>query len=257
MGSKELWSGLLDLVYPTRCAGCDALDPHAFCGACRKELEPVRDIVCQRCGQPRVDWETPAGHCAACRHPRAFDQLRGAYVYSGPLRQAIGALKFRRRIAAARALAELLAEAVARADADDLSLADLPLASIDLVCPVPLYPKRQRARGFNQATLLAEPLARALGVPSDPGLIKRIRDTRPQPGLSGDDRERNVAGAFSVVEGQHPIRGRHILIIDDVVTTGATASQCAAVLRQVGAAGVWVLALARAARPTEGMPPSA
>jgi len=243
--ASDLWFGLLDLLYPPRCAGCGVLAHGALCHECRACLQPIRDVACERCGAPLVGAEPPPGDCSACRNPRAFAGLRGAFLYQGPMREAICALKFRGRVAAAQTLADLLVWAVENADSELLSLRRIPFSKVDLVCPVPLHPRRLRARGFNQAALLAKPLASHLRATFDEGLLMRVRDTRPQPGLTARDRERNMAGAFTATEGLHPIAGATVLVVDDVATTGATMSQCAAALLGAGALRVWAVALAR------------
>ncbi len=120
----------------------------------------------------------------------------------------------------------------------------LDLSGIDAILPVPLHPSRERERGFNQAYILAKLLSRRHGVPVLKGLLRRIRPTPPQAGKRRE-RIRNVRGAFRV---HHPeqIRGRSILLVDDVYTTGATVNECARVLMKAGARGVWVYTLARA-----------
>lgn len=243
--ASDLWHGLLDLLYPGRCAGCGVLYQGMLCDECRACLQPIRAVACERCGAPLVGAEPPPGGCSACRNPRAFAGLRGAFLYGGPMREAIRALKFRGRIAAARTLASLLVWAVVNADSERLSLRRIPFRKVDLVCPVPLHQRRLRARGFNQAALLAKPLASHLRATFDEGLLMRVRDTRPQPGLTARDRERNMAGAFTATEGLHPIAGATVLVVDDVATTGATMSQCAAALLGAGALRVWAVALAR------------
>lgn len=253
---SDVWSGLLDLVYPVCCAGCGQPGGGAFCEACREATQPIRALSCHRCGSPGLGTHTRSDPCASCYHPRAFALLRGAFVYEGPIREAIRSLKFGGCLPVANPLAELLIETVCSAEARGLSMGDIPWDCIDLVCPVPLYPPRERARGFNQAALLAEPLARHLDVPYDVGLLKRARDTRPQPGLDSGSRERNVAGAFAAVEGSVPLRDAQVLVVDDVATTGATMSQCAAALLSAGASTVWALALARPyPQPIDASPP--
>jgi ComF family protein len=121
----------------------------------------------------------------------------------------------------------------------------------DLVAPVPLYPARLRARGFNQAWMLAAPVARRLGTPIVGSLLRRTRPTDPQVALPERDRRRNVHGAFAVVH-RRPVDGLRILLVDDVFTTGATVGECARVLRAAHAAAVDVLTVARAMAPRPG-----
>lgn len=174
--------------------------------------------------------------CGACRtHPPAFTYARAAARYDGVLRDALRALKFAGRRSLAAPMGDLLAE---------IGLAALPLPSPDVLVPVPLHPARERERGFNQALLLARRVGRAWGVPAE-SLLRRTAATRPQADLSADERRANVRGAFSVRD-RRGVAGRHVVVVDDIMTTGSTASACAAALREAGAAAVGVVAVARA-----------
>src|SRR5688500_3460172 len=203
--TKALLRGLLELIAPRACAGCDVIlspDEAAFCGACG----------------PLLDEGERVGNAMS------------GYVYGGPMADAIQRLKYGRRTELAPVLGALLA---ARA----IELA----GEIDCIVPVPLHPSRLRQRGFNQAALLAAPVARTLGVPIVASL-RRARDTRSQAGLEGDARASNVRGAF-VVRRSPPSR---VLVIDDVRTTGATLAECSSALMKAGASRVLTLVLAHA-----------
>ncbi len=142
--------------------------------------------------------------------------------------------KYNRDVTLVRPLAELLRERC-----------PVALSDFDVVMPVPLHVNRLRWRGFNQAHLLVKPLAREVGVPVDPWSLERVRPTRPQVELTEAERRRNVAGAFRVTRPER-VRGRKILLMDDVYTTGATVDECSRALRRAGAVGIDVLVLARA-----------
>jgi ComF family protein len=169
------------------------------------------------------------GPCTAV--PPPWDYARAAGQYVDPLRTALGAFKFEGRRALARPLADLLVEQCGAA---------VP-ADVDALVPVPLGRSRERERGFNQAALLAERVARALGPPVRSWLT-RTRPTRPQSELGAAERRANVRDAFRAVAA---VRERHVVVVDDVLTTGATAAECARVLRQAGARAVGVLTVAR------------
>ena len=125
------------------------------------------------------------------------------------------------------------------------------LADADLIVPVPLYPSRLWWRRFNQSAMLAVAVGRLAGVPVDCFVLRRVRRTASQVGLSADQRRRNVAGAFKVDKAQAArVRGKKLVVVDDVITTGATAEACARALKRAGAARVDILALARAVEPT-------
>lgn len=199
-------------VMPLRCA---------FCGTRTRGDE---DTVCSGCYDdlPWIKSTAPAAPFAAEVVPLA---------YEFPVDAAIKALKFRRRLWYGAALAGLL----------QATVRELP-GDIDAVLPVPLHWRRQWGRGFNQAREIARPVARQLGAPLIGG-VRRLRATRPQSGLSAAERLRNVRGAF-VATGV--CRARHVLIVDDVITTGATIRQLARVVIESGAETVSALAVARA-----------
>ncbi len=177
--------------------------------------------------------ELPAGvHCASCQErPPPFVSTVAPLLYEFPVDAGLKALKFRRRLQYAPAFAELLIATMPRLDAD-----------VDALLPVPLHWRRQAFRGFNQATELAKPLARHCGLPILKGVTRR-RATPFQSALDAKERSKNLAQAFTV---RKRVTSRHVLIVDDVVTTGATTRQLAATLIARGAEKVSVLAVARA-----------
>ncbi len=226
--AHSILAGLLDLVFPPRCAGCGK-PGHWLCPACLALVERLTPPLCPRCGEP-VDegWLCPRRR----RHPQQLDGLRSAAWHSGPVRAAIHRLKYRGQRVLAGPLAGILAEAW-RADP----------APAGLLIPVPLHPQRVRQRGFNQAALLARELGRALALPVDTQRLARIRHTPPQVGLSAAERLANVAGAFHYCGSK--LAGQRVCLIDDICTTGATLEACAAALRQGGAGSVWAYTVAR------------
>ena len=234
----------LDLVFPACCPVCDATlgagrrDP--LCGACWDGIVRIAPPVCARCGVPlQVGGRGEPGalldvgfECAQCgAAPPVFDWARAAGVYTGALRDAVQRFKFGRRPALARPLAALVLEQCAAAV--------LPGA---VLVPVPLARARERERGFNQAALLAERVARALGAPLRPRWLARPRATAPQTALSAAERRVNVSGAFVASPSA---AGADVVLVDDVLTTGATAAECARALRAAGARSVGVLTVAR------------
>jgi ComF family protein len=230
----------LDLLYPALCPVCDAVlgagrrDP--LCGACWDAVERIAPPVCARCGLPFATFDPApavAVTCEACaRATPPFDRARAAAVFGGPLREAVHALKFRGARGLARPLAALVLDTPAAAALD----------GADALVPVPLAPARQRERGFNQATLIAEALGGARGVPVRPRWLRRQRPTLAQTDLTAAERRRNVAGAFAASPA---VAGRDVLVVDDVFTTGATVAECARTLRSAGARRVEVLTVAR------------
>jgi ComF family protein len=201
------------------------------------------DPGCRVCGRA---WPgLPAGlACAACRHdPPPFDHARAVAEYRDGMRAAIVALKYGRRAAIARPLGRLLAETGGRLTAAAGGAGE-PGDVLDAIVPVPLHPGRAAERGFNQAELLAQPCAARWGIPLLTRALGRLRPTPPQTELDAAARRANVAGAFGVSRPEE-VAGRRLLLVDDVLTTGATAGAAARALRAAGAASVAVLVLAR------------
>jgi ComF family protein len=225
--SRAVASALLDLLYPPRCAACgEPCGRAAFCPACAEALVAVPP-GCHRCGLPGPDRT-----CGAClAHAPAFDAIRAGGLYGGPLADAVQALKYGGRAAAARPLGGWLA-----------GLVSLPPGAV--VVEVPLGRARRRTRGYDQAALLAGHLAGAGGARRLRAALRRIRETPPQVGRTRAARARNVAGAFQADPGR--VAGLDLVLVDDVVTTGATVDAAAAALKAAGARSVTVVALARA-----------
>jgi ComF family protein len=207
--------------------------------------------LCSVCGRPFLQLggaqspsneatandDAPSGSlCGTCRERRpAFSYARAAAAFSDVVREALHAFKFGGRRAIAGPFAELLAEAATACPA---------VARVDLLVPVPLHRGRQRERGFNQASLLATRLGRRLGIAVAEGVIVRTVPTRAQTELTGEERRRNVRGAFAVRRPQQ-VAGLHLLLIDDVMTTGATAEACADAALRASASTAGILTVAR------------
>jgi ComF family protein len=231
----------LDLLYPALCPVCDrALDAgrrDPLCRECWAGLERLEGPCCDRCGRPLPSFDrrgVGAGprcpDCVAALPP--FDYARAAGAYTGVLRDALHAFKFGGKSALARPLAALMLERCGALLGPD----------VDALVPVPLSRPRERQRGFNQAALLAAHLSAGSGVPLEPRWLSRSRGTRPQTELTASERRANVARAFTA---SPRAAGAHVLLVDDIVTTGATVGECARTLHVAGARAVGVLAVAR------------
>ena len=218
---------LVDLFYPEWCVSCDARASDVLCRACFDALPWMGAPNCGRCGLPTA-FETPA--CGACKNVDfGFETARAPLRYEGVGKEIVHALKYRGYTRVVEKLAAPLLHEAARGS-----------GPFDRVVPVPLHWARLRERGFNQAALLARGVAGRINAPvSD--TLQVVRSTRDQVELSAAERRANVAGAFSA--GGRP-RGR-ILLVDDVLTTGATLSACAATLLRAGAAEVHAVSLCR------------
>jgi ComF family protein len=240
-------------LFPASCSLCGSPLPHLssipICAACWSEVSPPHEPVCVRCGDAldRPLSSQPVDLCRACRlAPPPFVKAVSVSSYQGRLRDLIHALKYEGLRPAARRLGEMLAGVLMQ------SAPELPGAM--LVVPVPLHRSKNARRGFNQARLLAAETIRSLrkrGCPSRfalaPATLMRLRATESQAGLTPRQRRLNVRGAFGVSDPRM-VAGKHVLLIDDILTTGATARAASRALLQAGAASVWVATLARARR---------
>ena len=221
---------ILDLLFPVDCVLCDRRASGwrrgPLCAACETAvLVGPASPVCERCGLPGV---AAGGVCAACLTGRTrYDFGRAALAFNDPVRQLVHEFKYNDRVSLARPLGRRLKECLERH----------PFGP-DCVVPVPLHPRRQRGRGYNQAELLAA----RLGLPIERGVVRRRRDTGSQTGMTRHQRVVNMRGAFEC-------RGRverSVLLVDDIQTTGATLNELTRVLKRHGARKVEVLTLARA-----------
>lgn len=229
--------GLLELLYVPRCAACDERTVAPICDACTISLVELGS-ACPICAEPL---EGPRSfQCGRCRaRTPPYASITAPYRYGGQLAVALQHLKFHRRADIARTLAPLVQPALRET---------IDAHGIDLAVPVPLHWRRMSARGFNQAALLLR-YAAAGGplVPTDHLSLRRTRATPAQMGLDAKARAANVRGAFTVVRRRaQRIRGKRVLLVDDVVTTGATVAAAARALKAAGASQVHGFCVARA-----------
>jgi len=226
---------LLALLAPRSCHWCRAiLERGSACASCVAAL-PWNANACRACALPL----TRAGETSVCsdclRDSPPQDRSWAAFRYESPIRQAIVELKFRGRLAPAHVVGGLMAEQLAR------RAAPLP----EVLVPMPLYVRRLQRRGYNQAVELGRELARRLSLPLASRAARRVRATLEQTRLDGAARRRNVRGAFLV--DPRSVRGRHVALLDDVITTGATVAELARATRAAGATHIEVWAAARVA----------
>jgi ComF family protein len=231
---------ILDWVYPRVCPGCQTpsdREERQWCWSCLGTISLFEEHgSCSLCGHPS---EGRVGHafvCGACRaHKPAFDRARSAADFRGTLQDQIHAFKYHQALWMKQDLCDLLQGAVE---------AHFKAAAIDVVLPVPLFSTRQRERSYNQAALLAEELALRLDRRYDEHALVRLRKTETQTHFNAVKRRENMRGAFAVARPEW-VRQRCVLLVDDVMTTGATLHECAKALKGAGARTVWALTVAR------------
>jgi len=241
---RSLLSPLADLLLPPVCIVCRTrIGGHGLiCGACFAKIDFIAPPLCDRLGVP-LPYDMGEGRQlsgAAIAKPPVYDRARAVARYSSTMRELIQSFKYHDRHEGVSLFGRWLNKAGAEL-----------LDDADLIVPVPLNSWRLWSRRFNQSAMLAHEVGQLARVPVDCSALARVRQTISQVGLSPDQRRRNVAGAFKVPKARAgAIKDKKIVVIDDVITTGATAEACARVLRRAGAARVDVLALARAVEPT-------
>lgn len=235
-----MWSRVLDFFWPRDCEICgESVDRPArhVCSACLERIPflPV-DGCCRRCGR-NVPKFTGEFLCEDCKtHKPSFDRAASVMRFEGEARQMTLDFKYRRHLWLRDDFADWL-EGAARAR--------FKVGEIDAVVPMPARRLHRFLRGYNQCDIIAHALARRLGVPLEKGVVRFSGPSKRQAGLSEDERRTNVKGAFSATRRAAGFAGKTLLLVDDVMTTGATLSECAAALKKAGVARVWALSLSR------------
>ena len=235
---KEFFSKILEEIFVDKynCIACDRelkkKSSLGLCEECKDKLSFIEDRICKKCGRMQLD---EADYCTTCKeHKREFDVARSCVIYDDAAKEIVRGLKFGGKKYLAKYVANFLVERYEDAFKDK---------SFDIVIPVPLTKKRKKSRRYNQSWEIAKVFANKLGLTADEGIVEKIKETQEQAKLSGKEREANVVGAFEVKEPEK-VKDKSVLIIDDVMTTGSTASEIAKVLKKSGASNVYLLTFA-------------
>lgn len=229
---------LLDFALPPRCAACGVIvsEPGTLCAACWSSIDFIGEPICETCGRDLPAMSGSGTLCGACLvQTPPYDRARSVMRYGDVARTMAHRLKYGRRLSLARVMAAHVARLLsAEARADGVLL------------PVPLHRWRIWSRGFNQSALIAAHIGRLTGLQVERDMLRRLRNTPPLHGLGARQRARTVRGAFALApQAQSTLKGRTVILIDDIWTTGATATACARLLRRAGAARVEILCWAR------------
>lgn len=240
----NLFTDLIDIIYPKKCHIClDFLDDEKcklpdICNSCFSGLPVLTHPFCSICGVPFQSKVEEDHLCEKCIRTRPFyDELRAPYLYEDRIMEAIHRLKYSGKSYLAKSMGRLLADFLKEwiSDIDGM-----------IMIPVPLHKRKLRQRGFNQSVLLVRSTAGILGMETDYFTLRRIRYTETQTGLTLEERRKNVKGAFEVTDNGN-LKGKSVILVDDVATTGNTMNECASVLKKAGCERVLGLTLARTA----------
>lgn len=218
----------VDLIYPPQCICCGKIG-YRVCSTCWQQRVYFTDKICKICGKP-IQHSSICEDCAS--KPAALEKIRSLGPYKGVLRDYILAMKFKRDLGLPELILPDLAALIEKTDFE-----------ADYLVPVPLSKKRLNQRGYNQVSVWGIPLSKMVGVPLMTSILAQSKETVSQVTLPAEQRRENVHGVFSVISDQ--VRGKDILILDDVITTGATIYECAEVLRKAGARKISALTIAR------------
>jgi len=237
---KKFLFRLIDFFYPLTCSVCrdklDYLSQTRICSYCKSSFPIIKGLVCQKCGVPLYDG---GEYCYICRkHPAEyyFDKMRSVYLYRDQLRSLILRFKYSNRTFLAKDFALAMCKTIKSHSF---------YSEADFIIPVPINIVRRIKRGYNQTELLANEISLETNIPVLNGVLFRTKITKPQFKLSKFERRENIRNSFFVQNNSSVIKGKTILLVDDIVTTSATVSSCSLVLKTAGARKVYVLTLAR------------
>lgn len=239
---KNLWETTLNLLYPPHCLCCgSSLHREAdryLCEGCKKGIAYIKNPRCPKCGAGLAPYSRTENGCMYCNTLQLrFDTAFSAAYFHGAVKELIHCFKYSKKEYLIKPLMDITSKALETG---------IPFpVNPHWIVPVPLHWRKKMQRGFNQAELLAQYIGRNLGIKMLPRCLSRLRDTHPQTSLSTTQRKENVKGAFRVRAPSNCIKGKTVLLVDDVLTTGLTASECAWALKRAGVERVYVLTVAR------------
>lgn len=226
--AKGLKTALFPLDYTCSVCGAEVFDSRPFCQACFEKTELISGYKCDKCGRATL---SPKGECDSCRGKHEVDKSRSVFVYGGSIASAIRKLKY----SSAKYLAEVLAPYLKTACIAEFF-------APDVIGFIPMTERAEYERGYNQSRLLAEELGKLLDCSVEELLVK-TKETENQASLGYEERMKNLKGSFKATE-KKPIKDKRVLLVDDVLTTGATSDEAASVLKKAGAKSVYLLTLA-------------
>lgn len=230
---------MLSFLFPPICPLCskELLDKgEHICKSCQKEEIFIKGATCYSCGKPIKNYEKE--YCSDCRqHPKNFERGMGLCIYQKPVTDSLAAIKYKNQ----RKFAQYYLEEIRKR-----KYKELQQLKVDVVIPVPIYRKKRRKRGFNQAEIFAKGIAQMLDVPMYTKIVERIHDTKPQKQLNPGERKKNLKKAFcgNYKEYQKAGMPKRVLLVDDIYTTGSTAQTVTAALKQMGVREVYVFCIA-------------
>ncbi|MEJ2067779.1 MAG: ComF family protein [Deltaproteobacteria bacterium] len=233
---------LLNLIFPPVCPVCKILlngkgNDLPLCPTCRTSIKRILPPYCPRCGLPEPSGDGGGYLCGSClKEKRHFEIHRSSGLYEGALKEAIHTYKYGGVFSLVKVFGDLLQPTFHTLSRD---------YPVDVMIPVPLHIRRLRERGFNQALLMVKELSKRIGIPYEGRVLQKIKDTPVQISLKKRERRKNLTGVFQVTDTE-ALKGKSVVLVDDVYTTGATVNECSRALLKAGAERVAVLTVARA-----------
>ncbi|NLK98517.1 MAG: ComF family protein [Epulopiscium sp.] len=233
-----MWADLLlDLIYPPRCIFCTSIIPiqeeRGICRVCKDTLPFIEGKVCQKCGKPIQDSKERTTCFDCVKNTPVYDKGWAVFIYEGMVKEAIYRFKYGGHKEYGKYLGKLMADRIRNQISEE---------GFDVIIPIPIHKNRKRKRGYNQAEELAKAISRELGIPMDVAILTRVKETKPQSGLSIMQRQNNLKKAFKIADTIN-LDQMKILLVDDIYTTGTTMNYCAGLLKERGAKKVCFLSL--------------